>query len=87
MIGRQAAAGFVISVEDDGAGIPAEQLERMMARLMVRGMRADEAQPGHGLGLAIVHEMVLAYDGDIDFSVSPQLHGLQVTIHIPKGEG
>jgi signal transduction histidine kinase len=86
MIGRQAAAGFVISVEDDGAGIPAEQLDRLMERMMERGMRADEAQPGHGLGLAIVHEMVLAYDGDIDFSSSPHLHGLRVTIHIP-GKG
>ncbi len=86
-IARQAAAGFVISVEDDGAGGAAEELDQMMERMMERGIRADEAQPGYGLGLAIVHEMVMAYDGEIDFSVSPQLHGLQVTIHIPKGEG
>jgi len=85
-ISKQAADGFVISVEDDGAGLPTEQMERLMQRMMVRGMRADEAQPGHGLGLAIVHEMVLAYEGDIDFSPSPCLHGLRVTIHIP-GKG
>ena len=37
-------------VEDDGPGISAED----RARVLERGVRADEKVPGHGLGLAMV---------------------------------
>src|SRR5690606_1491518 len=48
-----------IRVEDDGPGIPDDQIEAVL----VRGGRLDETRPGTGLGLAIVNDLVEAYGG------------------------
>lgn len=53
-----------VSVADNGAGIPPEQL----AHIFERFYRADEHQTGSGLGLAIVREIVLAHGGKITAS-------------------
>jgi len=50
-----------ISVEDDGPGISESQAEH----LLQRGVRADQAMPGHGIGLAVVRDIVRAYQGNI----------------------
>lgn len=70
---------LTISIEDDGPGLEPGQFKQ----LLTRGSRADESQAGHGLGLAIVHDMVQAYEGHIDISRSESLHGLQISIGIP----
>ncbi len=62
-------------VEDDGPGIVAEDA----ARIMQRGERADSATPGHGLGLAIVQDIVQAYGGEIEISGS-KLGGSRVSV-------
>ena len=51
--------GLLLRVEDDGAGIdrPAAQ------RALERGQRLDSSQPGQGLGLAMVREIVTVYGG------------------------
>jgi two-component system sensor histidine kinase PhoQ len=46
--------GLIIEVEDDGPGIPREQSEAIFKR----GYRVDTAVEGHGIGLAIVKELV-----------------------------
>lgn len=43
-----------IVVEDDGPGVAPEAA----ARMLERGARLDEQRPGHGIGLAIVREVV-----------------------------
>lgn len=68
-----------ICIEDDGPGIEQDKV----AQLLFRGEKADESRPGHGLGLSIVSEMVAAYDGSIELSRSPELHGLKVSIDLP----
>jgi hypothetical protein len=45
---------FIISVEDDGPGLP----ENQRAEALKRGQRLDESKPGSGLGLSIVTETV-----------------------------
>ena len=61
----QAAAGAVLTVEDDGAGIAAGDRDRVFERFV----RLDEARArdagGSGLGLAIVREIVRAHGGDV----------------------
>ncbi len=61
----QAAGGAVLTVEDDGAGIPAADRDRVFERFV----RLDEARArdagGSGLGLAIVREIVRAHGGDV----------------------
>ncbi len=53
-------ADLHITVSDDGPGIDSAQIERIKQR----GARLDESVEGHGIGLAIVREMVEgAYSG------------------------
>lgn len=52
---------IVLKVEDDGPGIKQQEI----GRLIERGVRADQAMPGHGIGLAIVRDIVQAYDGTL----------------------
>lgn len=70
--------GIVVTVEDDGPGVAADQLER----LGERGVRLDEQQQGTGLGLAIARDIAEAYRGDLTFSRATA-GGLAVTIRLP----
>jgi len=56
-----ARAGISLQVEDNGPGIAEDEREI----LLKRGVRGDERAEGHGLGLAIVLEIVSAYNGEI----------------------
>ena len=56
-----------IDVTDDGPGIPDGQLEV----LLKRGAKLDHSVEGHGIGLAIVREMVEdVYQGHLGFETS-----------------
>ena len=72
---------IVITVDDDGPGIAAE----MAAKVLKRGVRADERVEGTGLGLAIVHDLAEIYGGAIALSRSP-LGGLRATLQLPVAE-
>ncbi len=67
-----------LRVEDDGPGCTLEE----MSRLTARGVRVDESVSGHGLGLAIVRDIVDLYEGELNFATSPELGGLQVSVVI-----
>jgi signal transduction histidine kinase len=70
--------GIAISVEDDGPGV--DDTERIA--LTERGSRLDESREGHGLGLAIVRDIVDLYDGELRFDRSPRLGGLRVRVRL-----
>jgi signal transduction histidine kinase len=70
-----------IAVDDDGPGIA----EDMRAAVLQRGVRADEASPGSGFGLAIVRELAELYGGSVSLGASPA-GGLRATLHLP-GDG
>jgi signal transduction histidine kinase len=57
----------VITVDDDGAGLNAV----MRGQVLQRGVRADQAAPGSGFGLAIVGDLAEAYGGSIALEQSP----------------
>lgn len=61
----QTPGGAILSVEDDGGGIPAGERDRIFERFV----RLDEARArdagGSGLGLAIVREIVRAHGGEV----------------------
>ncbi|MEK6750009.1 MAG: sensor histidine kinase [Pseudomonadota bacterium] len=78
-LGISAETELKITVEDDGAGVAAEQIEG----LTKRGARADESTAGHGLGLAIVHDIVEHYYGRMHMGSSKRLGGFAVTVYIP----
>lgn len=71
--------GWRIRVADDGPGVAAGALDR----LAERGTRLDESRDGHGLGLAIVREIVDLYGGHLAFGRSEGLGGLQVDVWLP----
>lgn len=71
-----------VEVRDNGPGIPAQQL----ARVTERFYRADKArsrkQGGHGLGLAIVDELLKRCGGSLTLAPA-EPHGLSVIMRIP----
>ena len=68
--------GLEIVVEDDGDGIPEDQVERMLQR----GVRGDERVHGHGIGLAIVEDLIKAYHGELKVSRSAALGGARFSL-------
>ncbi|MCC7325977.1 MAG: sensor histidine kinase [Burkholderiales bacterium] len=73
---------LVFVVEDDGPGLAQEALEHAGAA----GMRTDEQPSGHGLGLAIVGDIVAQYGGTIHYARSALLGGLRVDGRLPFGQ-
>jgi signal transduction histidine kinase len=73
---------LVLTVEDDGPGLPARDREEVLRR----GARLDETAPGSGLGLSIADELARAYGGALDLSDSP-MGGLKVELTLPRVEG
>ena len=73
-------AGLVLTVADDGPGATPE----LLASLGTRGQRLDESRPGHGLGLAIVRDIVDFAGGTLQFVRSADLGGLEVTATLPR---
>lgn len=67
----------MIVVEDNGSGFPADA-----EKLLERGVRADTRQPGQGLGLAGVAEIVQAYEGRLLLDRS-SLGGAKVIVALP----
>jgi two-component system sensor histidine kinase PhoQ len=74
------ASSLILGVEDDGPGID----ERLAARVLERGVRADEAAPGHGIGLAVVRDIVDAYGGEMEVGRG-ELGGAVVRLKLPAG--
>ncbi|MFQ8429725.1 sensor histidine kinase [Amaricoccus sp. W119] len=70
---------LLIEVEDDGPGIPPDQLET----LATRGVRLDMAGPGAGLGLSIASEIVRAAGGSLRLNNGTA--GLVVSLDLPPG--
>lgn len=72
----------VLIVEDNGIGIPEEELEHIFERFYrVDKARSREAG-GTGLGLAIVRETVEKFGGSVSASNRPQ-GGARFTVHFP----
>ncbi len=66
-----------IVVTDDGPGVEKSE----MANLGQRGLRLDQQMPGHGLGLAIVRDIVTRYGGNTSFSAGSKA-GLRVVVEL-----
>ena len=71
------AGRLCIRIEDDGPGFSDTE---SVLRLHVRG---DERVPGHGVGLAVVSDLVASYQGELKLARST-MGGAQVDIGLPK---
>jgi len=79
---RALPEGQVLSVEDDGPGIPAHWIPRLGTPFL----RPPEARPaeGHGLGLAIVKRIASLLGGEMVLE-SQVGQGTRVLIRLPRG--
>lgn len=55
-----------LMIEDDGPGIPTHLAEQVLKR----GVRADETQPGQGIGLAVAADICRQYGGQLHIQPS-----------------
>lgn len=71
-------SGIILIIEDDGPGVADE----VLSKVLKRGVRADETILGHGIGLAVVNELVASYKGTLTSQVS-ELGGQKWLVKIP----
>lgn len=69
-----------IMVEDDGPGVA----EHLQQQIFQRGVRADTYDKGHGVGLAIVKDLLESYQGRWQITRSEQLGGAKFSVYLPK---
>ncbi|WP_407519703.1 sensor histidine kinase [Methylobacterium oryzisoli] len=78
VIGQGDYPHLIVTVEDDGPGLPPED----RAAVLKRGKRLDETKPGSGLGLSIVSDLATLYRGRLRLEAA-SLGGLRAVVEIP----
>lgn len=76
--GSRPGDALEITVEDDGPGLAPD----LVAEVTARGTRLDQSQPGHGIGLAVVNDIVTAYGGSLALERSV-LGGALLRVRLP----
>jgi two-component system, OmpR family, sensor kinase len=79
--GTASADTITVEVSDDGPGVDASQLPRILDRFY--RAPAQTRTPGSGLGLAIVAAITEAHDGTVETTLNHP-HGLCVTLTLPR---
>jgi len=72
-------ANWIIRIEDDGPGVAGNRRNSILQR----GQRADTANKGQGIGLAVVIDIISAYGGSMDVERSQVLGGASFVISLP----
>lgn len=82
---RETPTSIIIEIQDNGAGIPENELSQIFERFY----RSDTARSeikGSGLGLAIAKHVVEGHGGRI-WALSHEQEGTSILISLPKGKG
>ena len=72
-----------VQVEDDGAGVPEEERQRIFEAFARLDDSRTRASGGYGLGLSIVSRIAYWFGGKIDVDQSPVLGGARFTMCWP----
>ena len=75
-------ARALITIEDDGPGIPEDQYKNVFKPFFRLDKSRSLNKAGVGLGLAIVEDIINSHGGSIQLGKS-RLNGLQVKISLP----
>jgi two-component system sensor histidine kinase PhoQ len=70
---------FLLQIEDDGCGIAEDKL----SEILKRGVRADENIDGHGIGMAVVYELIELLGGKLLGGQSEELGGIKWAVYFP----
>lgn len=70
---------FFLQIEDDGPGIPPDHLHDILRR----GVRADQNTQGHGIGMAVVNELIELLGGKLAGDSSQLLGGMRWQVYLP----
>lgn len=82
---RHAGRDIVVTIDDDGPGIPEPEMEKVFAPFYrVEGSR-NRKTGGIGLGLTVVRTIIRAHGGDVRLENRNE-GGLRVMVTIPQGE-
>ncbi|KVF76479.1 histidine kinase [Burkholderia sp. FL-7-2-10-S1-D7] len=79
---HDASGALVLSVDDDGPGIPVSERARVFEPFQRLDSSRDRQTGGFGLGLAIVRRVALVHGGDVRLEDSP-LGGARFVITLP----
>ena len=72
-------------MQDDGIGIPAEDVPRLFERFYRVDKARSREHGGSGLGLSIVHDAAALYGGTVTVDgVEP--HGTRFTVTFPRAK-
>ena len=77
----------VVQVEDDGVGIPDEDMGHIFERFYRVDKMRSRAVGGTGLGLSIVHDTVQRREGTIEVAHREEGQGTVFTVRLPLAEG
>jgi signal transduction histidine kinase len=74
----ESGEAVVVEVRDNGPGIPAATVSRLFNR--------DDLQGPSGLGLLLVHDIVVAHGGSLEVrsSMDPAKHGTSIRLALPN---
>lgn len=82
---RREGASAVVTVDDDGPGIAADDLPHVFERLYVARHQPERRESSSGLGLAIVRELVLGMGGTVEAGVAPN-GGARLAFRLPLAD-
>jgi two-component system sensor histidine kinase RstB len=82
---REEEGAFILSVHDDGEGVPEEEREKIFEPFYRRDPSRSAETGGSGLGLAIVSRIMAWHGGSVQVSESPH-GGAMFTLRFPDAE-
>lgn len=77
-------AELIVTIRDDGPGIPAEELESVFEPFYRVEASRNRDTGGTGLGLSIARDIAQAHGGAIDLHNRPE-GGLEAVVRLPRG--
>jgi signal transduction histidine kinase len=78
------ASGLVLTVDDDGPGIPPEQRDMLLEPFVRLDASRNRGTGGAGLGLAVVRNLVEAQGGTVAIADAPRLGGARLVVRLPR---
>ena len=77
----------VITVTDNGIGIPAESLPHIFDMFNQVGKHIERSQGGLGIGLSLVHQLVRMHGGSVEAASNGAGGGSSFTVRLPLAHG